>query len=568
MTTEGSDMQLSSPDLIVELGEQPVVRGTRAAVSTAGSFSTRAALRILQRGGNAMDAAIAASLVDGVTNCLLTSHAGSVVGLFWHAASKTLVELNSTGVFPTAVPVCTPLPDVGHPLTGPTLLACAIPGFMPGLGAIHERFGTQPWSELCEEAIEWADAGFPMSSFNYGLHYRSLPYTTYFPESRELFLQNGFVPPVGKRFRNPDLAATLRRLAADGPQEFVAGNWASQFVTRANALGWQIQKRHLTEAVPRWCEPLRYAQNDLEIVQLAPPQSHGIISSLVLRVLHEVGVDADYPLSAERLYYMAHALRWANRDGDYVNDPAIFMMNPSPWLGAKYAQLIAQILRGAHARRDLSEHAHLLLARSEMAAAGISTTPSVDPARSPCGSCEISIVDQYGNWVQMLNTMQTGGIPGSVVGGVPMFGSGATFGTLSGRFASWVVPEARPRFIVGSTLVFKDGQPVIGLGAAGQPVFHVPQALANIVGGRMNPADAVRAPRIIAPLSDENILRLEDRVPADTLQGLVALGLRPQLAKPFDLDAGWFQCAWRDPETGSLCAYTDPRGNGVAGALG
>ncbi len=560
-------MTFGNENLIVEQGEHPEARGGRAAVSTQSSFSTRAALKVLAAGGNAMDAAVAASLVDGVTSCLLTNHAGSVVGLFWHAASKTLTELNSTGVFPSDVGVCTPLPDVGHPLTSQSRLACCIPGFMPGLGAIHERFGSKPWGELCRDAIEWAETGFPMSSYNYGLHVRFLPITSYFPAGRRLFLPDGTVPTVGMRFRNPELARTLRRLASNGWKEFTEGEWARLFVEQANAIGWNIERRHLLQAQPRWCEPLRYRYGDAEIAQLSPPQTHGIVASLTLAVMRELGVAEAAPASAQRLFYMAHTLRWANRDSDYINDPASFATDARHWMSGEYAQAVARIVRGARPSVDLSSHARLLLPTHEFEAAGLGAVPPNRGISPPCGSCELSIVDEQGNWVQMLNTMQTGGIPGAVVGGVPMLGSHATFGTLTGKFSSWAIPGCRPRFIVGSTLVLKNGKPVLGLGASGTPVFHVPQVLTSILGAKLDPAAAIRAPRLLAPIADDNSLTLEDRIAESALRDLLAQGVRPRLARPFDLDAGWFQCCWREGESGALNAYSDPRGNGEAAVL-
>jgi gamma-glutamyltranspeptidase/glutathione hydrolase len=559
-------LRLSSDQLLVDPGEHLVMRDGRAAVSTQGSFSTRTALRILAKGGNAMDAAIAASLVDGVTNCFLTNHAGSVIGLFWHAASKTLTELNSTGVFPNDVSPCAPLPDVGHPLTADAL-TCCIPGFMPGLGAIHERFGTKPWAELCEDAIEWAEAGFPVSSFNYALHVRFLPITCHFPEGRELFLPNGVVPTVGTRFRNPRLAATLKRVAANGWKEFTEGEWAEHFVEAAQALGWNVQQRHMLQAVPRWCEPLRYTYGNVELVHLSPPQSHGIVAFLTLAIMRELAMACGDWSYADQLYFMAHALRWAHRDADYVNDPAIFATNAQNWMDPAYARAIARILAGARPHADLSAHAHLLWPRSEVLAAALRQTGADSRKSAPCGSCELSVVDQDGNWVQMMNTMQTGGIPGAVVDGVSMLGSHATFGTVAGHFATWCASGARPRFIVGSSMLLKDGKPILGVGTPGTPLFHVPQVLHNILSRQLDPAEAIRAPRIIAPVADDNSLVVEDRIPEDVLRELVRRGIRPRVAKPFDWEAGWFQCCWRDVERGTLCACTDPRGNGVAGVL-
>ena len=139
-----------------------------------------------------------------------------------------------------------------------------VPGtiLVPGLAAAHGRFGSKRWSDLCQPAIHWADEGHPVSSFEFAQLSFDAPYTTYFPSSREVFTPNGFLPQVGERFRNPKLAATLKKLASDGPEYFTKGDWAKHFVAEANRLGWKIKLDEMSAVPPRWIEPLRYRFRD------------------------------------------------------------------------------------------------------------------------------------------------------------------------------------------------------------------------------------------------------------------------------------------------------------------
>ena len=154
----------------------------------------------------------------------------------------------------------------------------------------------------------------------------------YFPAGRELFTPGGFLPQVGDRFRNPELAKTLRRLAKEGPDDFITGEWARQFVAEANRLGWPIKLEHLKEVPPRWGEPLRFKHRDHEILQLSPPERQGVFCAMVLGILRHLDLPAlgHYAKSAESLYYFAHALRWAEFELGYLWDPKMFEVPDRP----------------------------------------------------------------------------------------------------------------------------------------------------------------------------------------------------------------------------------------------
>src|SRR5690606_21122464 len=179
-------------------------------------------------------------------------------------------------------------------------------------------------------------------------------------------------------------------------------------------------------------------------------------------------------------------------------------------------------------------------------------------AQDPVGSCEIAVVDGNGNWVQMMNTLQGSGIPGQVIGGVTMVGSHATFGHLPSAFDSTLIKGAKPRCIIGNTLVLKDGKPVLSAGTPGTPQLTVPQVLTYALDFKLSPYAAVDAPRQFA-MSESRSLVIEDRLQSGVVEALHRLGIRVGVVPPYDYHLGSFSVIARDETTGLLTAVADPR---------
>lgn len=548
---------------IADQGRKPVVAGKSAVVSTGNPIVTETVVSILGRGGNAADAAIAGALVQAVVEPHLTSHAGTVSCLYFDAASARTYQLNAIGTLPPDLPPFRPVNDVGgwarQGQPGPQ---AAIPGFMPGLATLHERFGTSTWASLCEDAIRWAEDGHPVSSFEYGVNVFAAPFSTFFPESRAIFMPEGFLPPVGSVVRNLKLAQTLRRLASEGPDDFTTGQWARDFVKTGNELGWPVTLRHLCANPPRWQYPLAFMHGDHEIVSLAPPERQAVFCAIVLGVLAELDIAGMEPFGADHVYYAAHALRLAEQACGFVHDPEIFETSAPELMDAGYHASLARILRGSRPKVDLGNHVRLTHGAATLLATG---QPAGQTRRQPAGSCEISIADANGNWLQMMNTMQSGGIPGMAVGGVTMMGSHEE-STMSSHFHNWRVPGARMRSILGNTFVMRHGRPWLSLGTPGNVYATVAQVLTNILDFNMSPPDASDAPRML-PLADDYALTVENRLRPETVSELTALGLRIVPTPPWDWSMGSFQMCWRDDATGLLHATADFRRTGAASGI-
>jgi gamma-glutamyltranspeptidase / glutathione hydrolase len=547
-------------ETLPKVGPKPVTRGKRAVCSSSHPTVTDAMLQVLKDGGNAVDAAVAASLVQAVVEPHMTNHAGSVLFLYWDAATSQAYHLNGMGTLVPDKAPFRPIPPIGirFATEGHNPCAC-IPGFMPALGEMHRRFGSRSWFDLCQPAVEQATRGYLVSSFEYAVVNEELRFLTFFPSGRELFTPNGFVPQVGEVFENPALAQTLRNCAEQGWQYFTEGDWARHFVAEANRLGWSIQLGDMTAIPPRWQAPLRYQHRGQEIIQLSPPERTGIFTAFVLGVLSHFDLSSlgHYSQSAEMLYLMAQALRRAHWELGLLYDPQNFDVPTEVWLSDEYHKMVAEILWRSRPKVDLTNHLRLTAGDPALVAAGAGYKP-----HPPVGSCELSIVDSQGNWVQMMNTLQGGGIPGSVVDGVPMVGSHAR-ANLADDIAGWFTGGGRMKSIVGSTFVLRNGRPWLALGTPGNVYGTMPQVLSSILDYGMDPYEASVLPRM-DPLRDDYILEIESRIAPDVVAGLARMGVQIQPLPMYDYNMGSFQICWRDPDSGMFNSSADPRRAGKA----
>jgi gamma-glutamyltranspeptidase/glutathione hydrolase len=550
-------------------GPKEIVRGKRAVASSQHPIVTQTMLDVLKAGGNAIDAVVAGSITQATVQIDMTNHTGTVSCVYWDAKTGTAHYLNSMGTLhPDLPPMRTYPPGVGGVAAG-SPMAC-IPGFMPGMAAMHSRFGSRPWRSLVEPAIPWAEDGFPVDEFTRAVMGFELEGSAYFPDMRALYAPNGFTPSQGEKLKNPALAQTLRKLADEGPEYFTKGEWAQHFVELANRLDWKIKLEDLSANPPRWSEPVRYAYKGYEIVQPAPPERQGVFCSIVLGILKHLDVSSlgHYSESAESLYYMAHALRRAHFELGHLHDPQFFDVPLDVWMSDDYHAQLAQILKRSRPKSgvDLTKHIELTTSKSQLQAFGwTSAGPDTRP-KQPSGSCELTCVDAQGNWVQMMNTLQSGGIPGMVCDGVPMIGSHVAF-DMNSSIAGWLgVPGSRMRSVMSNTLVLKDGKPYLSLGSPGNVHCTVPQMISNVLDYAYEPYDAAVLPRMM-PILDDGTIQIETRIPERVLKDLARLGAKLSPLPPYDFHMGSYQQAWRDAGSGLLSASTDPRRGGRAGGI-
>jgi gamma-glutamyltranspeptidase / glutathione hydrolase len=557
-------------------GPKEVVRGKRAVASSQNPIVTRTMLDVLKAGGNAADAVVAGSITQAVVQLDHTNHTGSVSFLYWDAKTSKTYYLNSQGTLVARLPPFRTYPQGPPPIGRESPMAC-IPGFMPGMQAIHERFGSKPWKSLVEPAIPWAADGFPVDEFQRATFEWALRYTTYFPAMRALYTPNGFSPSEGEQLKNPELAQTLRHLADEGPEYFTHGDWARHFVKLANDLGWKIKLEDMYSNPPRWDDPIIYRHKGYEIAQATPPQRQAVFCALVLGMLRHLDISSlgHYTESADSLYYMGQALRRADFECGLLNDAKFFDVPLEVWMSDEYQASLATILKRSRPKAGVDLTQHILLSSDpalRLAFGWMTPQPGEPTAaalqyKAPPGSCELTCVDASGNWAQMMNTLQSGGIAGMVVDGVPMRGSDATLNDMHRSLSGWLgLPGSRLRSSMSNTLIFKDGRPVHSLGSPGSIHCTVPQVISNVLDYNYNPYTAAVLPRML-PMRDDFIIQVESRIPERVVRDLAKIGGKLSPLPPYDLNMGSYQQAWRDPVTGLLSASTDPRRGGKAGGI-
>lgn len=531
-------------------GPKPVACAENGMVSTSHPLVTTVMIDVLRAGGNAVDAAITGSILGPVVEPHMTTHSGTVSFLYWDAERGKAYYLDSSPILPSGLkPFCP------HPFAPDT--AAAIPGSIPGLKEMMERFGTMSWSEYLTPAIKSAEEGHTVTSWEYALLYggysgqSSLLGRTYFPSGRAHFAPNGFQIPAGENWKRPKLAETLKKSAEEGPEYFIDGAWAKKLVEKGNQLGWDITIDDIASYEPLWLDPIKRRYGLDEIISIPPPQRGGYYTGFTLGVLEAFNLKemGHYTESAETLSLIAWTLRRAHMERELIHDIHYYDVPLDDLLSAEYLETIANLWKGSRPKRDLSGFLDKIYSESFH----LATLPG--RTREVSDSCELSVVDMHGNWVQMMET-GGGGIPGVVVDGVP--GSGI-------KWERYAVsePGGRTQHAIANTLIAREGKPWMALGSPGDCIFTVPQVLLNILEFDMDIYDAIDAPRFW-PLRDDYSIEAECRIPEDVVNDLKKRGILLRPLGFYHWSMGSMQVTWWDKDREIYGGVADPRRLGIA----
>jgi gamma-glutamyltranspeptidase/glutathione hydrolase len=365
--------------------------------------------------------------------------------------------------------------------------AAGVPGTVRGLELAHQKYGSKPWKSLVDPAVRLAKRGYEIS-YRQSESLRSATVLEKFPESKRIFLKGGTHYEAGDKFKQPELARTLARIAKKGARDFYEGETARILADHMHRNGGLITLDDLKDyrAIER--EPLKGNYNGFEIIASPPPSSGGIGLLQMTGMLQGSGYERAGIGSAAAIHYVAEAMRRYFTDrSQFIADPDFFRV-PLP-------QLIAPA-------RIAAMRATINPARA---------TPSADmkPSIEAGGdTTHFSIVDAKGNAVSLTYTINDGygsGVTVPVLGfllndemddftSVP--GSPNLFGLIQGE-ANAIVPGKRPLSSMTPTIVLRDGKLFLVLGAPGGPriINAVLQVMLNVIDFKMNIQDAIDAPR-------------------------------------------------------------------------
>jgi gamma-glutamyltranspeptidase/glutathione hydrolase len=256
-----------------------------------------------------------------------------------------------------------------------------------------------------------------------------------------------------------------------------------------------------------------------------------------------------YTESAESLALIAWVLRRAHFEKELIHDLEYYNVPTQTLLSKDYLKNIAKIWRESRPKTNLSEYLRLTHGEAALVA-GLPSFP-----KKVNDSCELSVVDKYGNWVEMMET-GGGGIPGVVVDGVP----GSSIGWE--RYAV-VEPGGRTQHAIANTFILQNGKPWMAIGSPGDCIFTVPEVLLNILEYNMDPYTAADMPRFW-PLADDYTIEVENRISPSVVKGLQELGILVRSLGTYHWPMGSMQIVWHDAKSDLYCGAADPRRLGLA----
>lgn len=464
----------------------PAVTAPHAMVVTEHPVASEVGVAILRAGGNAIDAAVAVGFAEAAVN----PRAGNIGGggfLVYRQADGQAFALDYRETAPAAASRDMYLDSLGE-LTDKSVLgalAAGVPGSVAGLWEMHRRFGHLPWRAVLEPAIALARA-HAVDSVRAQVIHGNRETLERFPSSAAVFLPGGRPPATGDTIRDPDLAATLQRIADQGPDGFYKGVTADLIVAEMRRDGGIITKADLADYRPIWREPIRATYRGWRLLSMPPSSSGGVTLTETLNILEGYRLP-DFG-SAKLIHLEVEAMRRAFTDRNrYLGDPA-FVQAPLDRLTSKaYA---AQLRRGIGSRATPS-----------------SAMPAISEGTE---TTHYSIVDSAGNAASITTTLNGNFGCKVVVAGAGFLlnnemddfaarpGHPNMFGLVQGE-ANAIQPGKRMLSAMTPTIVLDSlDRLALVVGSPGGPtiITAVLQVISNVVDHGMSLADAVHAPRI------------------------------------------------------------------------
>lgn len=453
---------------------------------------------ILRQGGNAVDAAVATAFALAVT----LPAAGNIGGggfLVYHGADGTVTAFNFREKAPLAATETMYLDENGEIRDNANhegLLSVGVPGTVAGLWKAHQRLGKLPWADLVQPAVDLAENGFPstwaMQGYLRSLQGRSNPL---YAATKQALLKNGadrYEP--GELWKQPDLAATLKRIRDHGHDGFYAGETARLVADFMRAHGGLITEEDLAAYQADEQPPIHGTYRGYDVYAMSPPSSGGVALVEMLNILEGFDLETIGHNSANYLHLLTEAMRRAYADrAEHLGDPKF---NPHMPVDQLISKAHADELRATIDPYHASESDSSAFNNAYLAYESEETT-------------HFSVVDAEGNAVSMTYTLEYGYGSGIVVEGAGFLLNNemGDFNPIPGRTTSTgligtppnvVAPQKQMLSSMTPTIVARDGKPVLVIGTpGGRTIINtVLQVVLNVIDHGMDVAEAVEAPRI------------------------------------------------------------------------
>jgi gamma-glutamyltranspeptidase/glutathione hydrolase len=510
-------------------------------------LASQAGAHILEEGGNAIDAAIAANAVMGVVQPYVNGLGGDLFMVYYEAKTGKLYGLNASGWTPKALTI-EAMKAQGKDHVNPIgVETIDVPGAVAGWDAMRTRFGTLPFSSLLAPAIYYADHGFPLAERN--ARYWAPKAFMNQPGWKETYLPDGFQAKVGNVFRNPALAHSLREVAAQGRDAFYDGPMTETMVKFLDAQGGLHTREDFRDFKPEWAEPVHTTYRGWTVYEL-PPNGQGIAALAMLNIMEHFPMGQYGHNSADALQVMIEAKKLAYADMyKYVGDPRF---TPVP-----VKELISKELAAERAKLIDMNHAACQVVPSD-----------IEKILDAHGNSTIylSTIDKDGNIVSLIQSNYLGYGTGMVAPGLGFSfqNRGAGF-QLTPGLPNSLDGHKRPLHTIIPAFMEK-GNVHIGFGIMGgwnQAQAHA-QFVANVVDYGMNVQAALEQPRFTKGTFEGCDVEMESTIPEAVRAELEKRGHVIQLLEPFSFTVGQGEAVMRDDARKVNFAGADPRSDGAA----
>jgi gamma-glutamyltranspeptidase/glutathione hydrolase len=550
----------------------PRLMGTRGAVASNSNLSADAGADVLKAGGNAIDAAVAASFVEGMVNPQMHTIGGECPLLVRLAGESRIIAVNGNMAAPAkATPEAfrarglADIPDSG-------ILAAGVPAAFGALVTALRKWGTMPLATVVAPAIRLAKEGFPLSEglrnqHKYGIVPMRARFEAEWPGSAQLYLPGGRVPEVGDRFRNPALARTFEYLAAakDPLAAFYQGDVSAEIAKFSKERDGLLAREDLAAFETRIEAPASLRLGDTELFKTGF-WSQGPAELQALALMWQFDLTAIGFGTPDYCHLLIEAMKLAYADREqYYGDPAQTMVPAEILLSAEYTKRRAALIDMRHASRELRP------GDARRNAALLPEDEKLTPKDWGPGTVHVDAVDAKGNmasftpsgaWISSADVIAPLGFPLSV--------RMMTFYLAPAHHPNVVAPGKRPRTTLTPSMAFRNGKPWMAFGTMGgdnQGQWLLQFYLCRAAFGMSIP-EAIEAPRLssehtpgfFAPhASEPNRTRIEPRFGAKVLEELRRRGHELDVAP--DWSEGFVSCAAFDEDTGLIEAGCDPRGS-------
>jgi gamma-glutamyltranspeptidase/glutathione hydrolase len=441
-------------------------------VATSDTLAAQAGLEILQRGGNAIDAAVAAGAVLDVTSQNDTGIAGDLFALVYIAEEQKLYALNSAGWAPTGWTPEFFKDELGlEGVPGSGVNAATVPGAISGYDALLERFGSLGFEETFERAAQIAEEGWGQGERRHRDLVSAQNRLSNDEYSAQIFLEDGKAPDLYNIINNPDLADALRLIQKEGRDAFYKGAIADALVARVQAGDGVMTHADLADFESEWVEPITTNYHGYDIFQLPPP-GQGWAALQMLNILevcapvHEINLTALGPSNSDYWHFMVEAKKLAYSDLQAYNGDPLFVDVPIDTLLDK-------------------SYAASLCDRIDMNSA---SEPSVRGGLDG-GTIYLTTADRWGNMVSFIHSIFS--VYGSAVAippyGMVLHNRGVAF-SIDPESPNLVAPRKRPFHSIIAGFVMQNGDPLMtfgNMGGAVQPETHA-QHMVNVIDHGMN----------------------------------------------------------------------------------